>query len=201
MFTEVELKTASALLESEMTFIIKAMDHSQVSQDSYFDTWQLVQKDFIWVPSKNKYERAASATNTERIESIKAGLRISQDLRCRTFFTNFSSQADYDAARSEMEREAKRAAKVNDKVNVLVGGLQQRDLTMRTKLAELVDHLQSAEMELTCFQSLKERELNTAPERISKARELVLKQRERESDLQLQFKRLGNERDELVNGL
>ena len=60
-------------------------------------------------------------------------------------------QADYDAARAEMEKEAKRAAKVEQKVNILVGGFQQRDTAARAKILELADQLQSAQIELACF--------------------------------------------------
>ena len=59
------------MLNSEVEHVIKAMDHSSVTAETYLDTWQAVHRDFIWVPSKQRYERAASATNTERIESFK----------------------------------------------------------------------------------------------------------------------------------
>jgi pre-mRNA-splicing factor CDC5/CEF1 len=65
------LSAASSLLEGEVTYVIKAMDHSNMSSDTYLETWHNVNKDLIWLPSKGRYERAASATNTERIESIK----------------------------------------------------------------------------------------------------------------------------------
>ena len=50
-----------------------------------------------------------------------------------------------------MEREAKRAAKVEQKVNILSGGLQQRDTAARARILELAEQLQSAQIELTCF--------------------------------------------------
>ena len=70
-FSDEELKAASSLLDGEVAFVIKAMDHSAVTQETYMETWASVHRDFIWVPSKGKYERAASATNTERVESVK----------------------------------------------------------------------------------------------------------------------------------
>jgi len=60
-------------------------------------------------------------------------------------------QADHELARSEMEREAKRAAKTEQKVNLFIGGLQQRDQAARAKIIELAEQLQSAQIELTCF--------------------------------------------------
>ncbi len=49
------------------------MDHCAVPQETYQETWQNVHREYIWVPSKGRYDRAASATNTERVESIKVG--------------------------------------------------------------------------------------------------------------------------------
>ncbi|GAX75409.1 hypothetical protein CEUSTIGMA_g2853.t1 [Chlamydomonas eustigma] len=175
-FTEEELSAASSLLEGEVAYVIKAMDHSSVGTDTYLETWHNVNKDLIWLPSKGRYERAASATNTERIESIKG---------------------DYDAARSEMEKEAKRAAKIEQKVNILIGGLQQRDTGLRSKLVELAEQLQSATIELTCFKTLKERELRAAPDRIEAMLDLVQEQRQREVDLQEKYKILSRERYQL----
>lgn len=65
------MQAARELLDAEVQVVIKAMDHASVPAETYMETWQTVHKDFIWLPSKNRYERAASATNTERIESIK----------------------------------------------------------------------------------------------------------------------------------
>ena len=72
-FSDEELKAASDLLSSEVDFVIKAMDHASIPQETYLETLEAVQKDYIWVPSKGRYDRAASATNTERIESVKVG--------------------------------------------------------------------------------------------------------------------------------
>ena len=72
-FNDEELKAAAELLNGEVAFVIKAMDHAGMPQDTYLETLEAVQKDYIWVPSKGRYDRAASATNTERIESVKVG--------------------------------------------------------------------------------------------------------------------------------
>ena len=49
-----------------------------------------------------------------------------------------------------------------------------------------------------CVQALKERELRAAPERIEKALELVVQQREREVELQERYKLLTREQEEAV---
>jgi hypothetical protein len=49
----------------------KAMAHDKISEQEYFTFWESGVKDFIWLPSKKRYERNASATNTERLQSIQ----------------------------------------------------------------------------------------------------------------------------------
>ena len=57
--------------------------------------WDAVSKDMIYLPSRNVYGRAASATNSERLASVKA---------------------DFNAALEAMKRQAERANKVEKKV-------------------------------------------------------------------------------------
>jgi pre-mRNA-splicing factor CDC5/CEF1 len=135
------------------------------------------------------------------------GVRALHTLSCLLCLTESSfsllcvcAQADYAAARAEMEKEAKRAAKVEQKVNILVGGLQQRDKALRGKLAEMAEQLEAAHIELTCFRALKQRELRAAPDRIEKALELLGEQKQREGDLQERYKALTRERADIAAG-
>jgi hypothetical protein len=49
----------------------KAMGHDRVPEDEYVNVWETAVKDFIWLPSKHRYDRNASATNTDRLASIQ----------------------------------------------------------------------------------------------------------------------------------
>jgi len=79
------------MLDSEVQYVIKAMDHALVNPETYLETWQAVHRDFIWVPSKQRYDRAASATNTERIESFKVRIFWCRCvcLRCSPLLINY----------------------------------------------------------------------------------------------------------------
>jgi hypothetical protein len=52
-----------------------AWDHAKLSAGEYSDVWWSVHKELLYLPSRGRYERAASATNTERLEAIKASGR------------------------------------------------------------------------------------------------------------------------------
>eukprot|EP00798_Chlamydomonas_sp_ICE-L_P017404 gene17404-23704_t len=179
-FEEAEMKAAAALLDSEVAAVRSAMGHGEVGADEYLDAWNHVKNDYLYAPSKGRYNRAASATPQERVESLKV---------------------DFDNKRAEMGRESKRAAKIESKVAILVGGLQQRDAKLRSQLEELVGHLQRATVELQCFKALSEQELRAAPDRIENAQKLVEEQSQREIDLQERYKLLTRQRADLMSDL
>jgi pre-mRNA-splicing factor CDC5/CEF1 len=66
-------------------------------------------------------------------------------------FVILYEQAEFDAARSEMEREARRAARLEEKVNVLVAGLQNRDTDLRKRISRAWEALQAVQTEYACF--------------------------------------------------
>lgn len=47
------------------------MDHSTVSQEEYAEALGAASRDFIYLVASKRYGRGASATNTDRLESIK----------------------------------------------------------------------------------------------------------------------------------
>mmetsp|Transcript_7123 Transcript_7123/g.12265 ORF Transcript_7123/g.12265 Transcript_7123/m.12265 type:complete len:828 (-) Transcript_7123:440-2923(-) len=176
-YPQAELDSASAMLAAEVESVQAAMGHSNVSQQEYMEAFMQVHADLFWLPSKGGYARVASATASDRIESLKN---------------------DYDLSRSEMEREAKKASKLEQKVTVLITGLQQRHNKLRKQADELWDALSLARSEHEAFKALHEREQVAAPERIEALMDLVKAQQDKEVALQLRFKGLSRERLELA---
>ena len=97
-----------------------------------------------------------------------------------------------------MEKEAKRAAKLEQKASLVTGGLASRHEKLRGEVEEAWEALRSAQIELACFQALHEAEQRAAPDRIEGLQELVGAQARRERDLQEKYKLLGRERDDLL---
>ena len=167
-FSLQELKAASQLLESEVLEVKKAMGHESLPLDDYLMAMQ---------GAEAKANEASGVDSKQRIERYKAEL---------------------EGIRREMEKDAKRASKLEGKVNILVGGLQQRDAALAGRLRGVQESLQGALIELRCFEALQEREQRVAPERIERILELVSDQRKREQDLQVRYKALTREKDELI---
>lgn len=179
-FEEQELKEAALLVAEEVEFLVDKMGQRNVAPEEYLEAWLNVRRDLIYLPQQKKYGRAASATNSDRLDSIKG---------------------DFEGVRAVMEREARRAAKLEQKVGIVVGGLQQRDSQFRAKMEELFSQLQNAELELACFGALKEQELLSAPARLEHLHDMVQVQSDKEAALQERFKSLMSERAALMNQL
>ncbi len=64
-----------------------------------------------------------------------------------------------------MTTEAKRAAKMEKKMKILLGGYQSRAMGLLKQLSELWDQVEQAHMELHTFQELKKQEDFAIPRR------------------------------------
>lgn len=179
-FEEEELAVASQLLRSEAEFVRKAMTHGDLGLPEYSAAWEAVAKDIIFVPAQQRYTRAASATAQDRVASL---------------------QAEFDGVRKEMEKEAKRAAKLEQKVGIVTGGLVSRQDKLRKEAEEAWQKLREATTELECFRALHENEQRSAPDRIEALQALVAAQSQKEQDLQERFKALAEEREDLRRAL
>jgi hypothetical protein len=69
-----------------------------VSEAEYTEAWEAVARDIIFLPGSGKYVRAASATNSDRLASV---------------------QSEFEGVHKEMQKEAIRAQKLEEKVRPL----------------------------------------------------------------------------------
>ena len=178
VYEEAELLEAQQLIAEETAIVQEAMGHSDITQEEYKDAWATAVKDFIYLPMQHKYGRAASATNTDRLDSVRG---------------------EYHTALELMKKEAERAVKLESKVAVVTGGLVNRELKLNEQVLELTETVQAAANENVNFQVLSAREQRAGPARCSAARTLVQEQQEREQKLQQQYKELLDKRDSLQN--
>ena len=178
VYEEIELLEAQQLIAEETAIVQEAMGHSDISQEEYKDAWSTAVKDFIYLPMQHKYGRAASATNTDRLDSVRG---------------------EYHTALELMKKEAERAAKLESKVAVVTGGLLNRELKLNEQVVELTEKVQAAANENVNFQVLSAREQRAGPARCTAAQTLVQEQQEREQKLQQKYKELLDKRDALQN--
>nr|UEK51571.1 HOX-like protein 6 [Parasacculina yatsui] len=179
-FSTEEMETGKELLRAEMETVKQAMGHGDLTQDAYRQVWRECLSQVMYLPSQNRYTRANLASKKDRIDSLEKRL---------------------DMNRSHMTREAKRAAKLEKKLKVLLGGYQSRFGVMSKQLQETTDQLEQSRLDLTTFSSLQEHEQIAIPRRIQSLQEDVNRQKEREAQLQTRFQQLQQEVEELEAAL
>ncbi|XP_037579214.2 LOW QUALITY PROTEIN: cell division cycle 5-like protein [Dermacentor silvarum] len=102
-YNQEELALAHEVLQAEMDVVKKGMGHGDLSLEAYCQVWDECLAQVLFLPAQNRYTRANLASKKDRIESLDK--RLEQN-------------------RGHMTREAKKAAKVEKKLRVLLGGYQ-----------------------------------------------------------------------------
>ena len=99
-------------------------------------------------------------------------------------------QAEFEDVRGEMERDAKRASKLDAKIGTLTGGYQKRAAELSARLSAAHQAASDGAAELAAFRSLHNQELRAATLRIEALAAEVATQAERERSLQARFAEL-----------
>lgn len=134
------------------------------------------------MPGQNRYTRASLATKKDRLESAEKKL---------------------EQNRNQMQKEAKRAAKMEKKLKIVTGGYQMRAQALIKQFQDLADQNERGSMELSTFEFLKEMEDVAIPRRVDSIREDLDVQKAREKELQDRFRdaqfKLDNLREQMEN--
>lgn len=166
-FEAEELSRAAEMVMSEIQVVREAMGHADVSMDEYMTVADEIVNDVVFLPEQGKFIRSAGLKPAERVAALKH---------------------EFESVRKEMEREAKRARKLENKLNVLLGGLTQRHDRLLDEISSVGQGLSHAAISLNCFLTLHESEQRAAPERIEALQELVNAQVAREAGLQERYR-------------
>eukprot|EP00873_Tetraselmis_striata_P039413 jgi/Tetstr1/459677/TSEL_005032.t1 len=162
-----EISAAGEMIRSEAQFLKHAMGHSSNLSKDYPDAVDAVANDLLYVPSSGSYTRLASATGSEKIASL---------------------QGEFDNSRSEMAKEATRAAKLEKKISILTGGLQARHEKLTDRAEEVYKLFMNSRDEVACYSALRDAEVRSAPRRVEELTALLGAARQRETELQERFK-------------
>lgn len=165
-YSEQDLEKAKEMLRKEMEVVKHGMGHGELSLESYTQVWEECLAQVLFLPSQNRYTRANLASKKDRLESLEK--RLEQN-------------------RNHMTREAKRAAKMEKKLKVLLGGYQTRGQALVKQLQDLKDQIEQASLELSTFKFLQSQEEAAIPRRIQALTEDVNRQVEREKALQKKY--------------
>ncbi|MCL4140126.1 UNVERIFIED_CONTAM: hypothetical protein GTU68_013087 [Idotea baltica] len=165
-YDEDELEVAKEFLKAEMGVVKQGMGHGDLTIEAYSQVWEECLAQVLFLPSQSKYTRASLASKKDRIESLEK--RLEQN-------------------RQHMAKQAKRAAKLEKKLKIMLGGYQARAASLTSSLQETYNQLETARLELSTFTFLKQLETVAIPRRLATISEDVNRQMEREKELQSRY--------------
>lgn len=161
-----DIKKANELLQAEMEVVKAGMAHGDLPKEAYTQVWEECLGQVLYIPSKSRYTRANMASKKDRIEAAEKKL---------------------ESNRGVMTREAKRAAKLEKKLKILLGGYQSRAQGLTKQLQEVQEETEQAYVELCTFQELQSNEEIAIPRRMETLQEDVKRQSDRERELQQRY--------------
>ncbi|XP_061546141.1 cell division cycle 5-like protein [Phycodurus eques] len=173
-----DMDKAKAVLAAEMEVVKGGMGHGDLSMEAYCQVWEECYSQVLYLPGQNRYTRANLASKKDRVESVEKKLEVN---------------------RGHMTAEARKAAKLEKKLKILLGGFQSRALGLLKQHNELWEQVEQASTELETFTQLKRQEDTAIPRRLEALREDMERQMDRERELQQRYGELVTEREALVN--
>ncbi|CAO3627158.1 unnamed protein product [Cunninghamella echinulata] len=106
-----------------------------------------------------------------------------------------------EANRQAMIRDATKAGKLEKKLEVRLGGYMTRSKTLSQQILDAYEELEAAKVEYESFLNLQMTEKVAIPRRIQSLEDEVHKLAERERDLQEKYKRLSEEKSQIMESL
>jgi len=179
-FDEYDLEQAKMTLIDQMSYVKQRMGHGDLSLEAYTQVWEECYAQVLYLPNQNRYTRANLASKKDRIESLE------KKLECN---------------RNTMTKEAKRAAKLEKKLKILLGGYQSRQQGLLKQFHDIYEQIESTYVEYTTFDSLRKHEVQAIPKRLESLTEDVNRQMERERELQKRFGELQQHKEKLLERL
>eukprot|EP00045_Choanoeca_perplexa_P009521 m.92131 g.92131 ORF g.92131 m.92131 type:complete len:755 (+) comp14935_c0_seq1:92-2356(+) len=123
----------------------------------------------IYVPSLKRYARASIQSGADQLQSL---------------------EVEHKTLRDIMAVEFKKAAKMEKKLNIALGGYQKRAQALRQSILELATQRDQSKVQIKAFEQLRLQELNAIPTRTAAMQQQVKEQQERQTKLQLRYKEL-----------
>ena len=169
IYTDEELEEARAALKKEIETVRKGMNHGDLSLDAYTQVWEECYREVMFNVSQSRYTRASMSSKKDRIEYLEKTL---------------------DTNRQQMTKEAKKAAKIEKKLKIILGGYQAKSLAITKQIEDINDQLDQVYVEDITYSRLRQMEQEIIPHRLGKLQEHVQRQTEREAHLQERYKQL-----------
>lgn len=170
---EQDICKAKELLEEEVTAMKNA--NPELTIEQYNDIWDECWAQLCYLENKNVYTRLNILDRKSKLEVVNYMFKKNKE---------------------HMNREAKKAFKLEKKLKVLLGGYQSRMQSLNNQLKTESNELEQSIIELNTFKRLKELEDQAITKRVGSVMSDVKRQLNREKELQRRYDELSRKREE-----
>lgn len=175
-FSDFELSSARALIDSELAAAnggraLSAADLSTLLRSVDLSTWNGLVDEQLFLPHLKQFGRVSSGS-------------VADDQLLQAY------QQHFQLLKASVQSQSKRAAKLEQTLNVLVGGYQNINGKLRSEIAELHAKLQDTLRSRNCFALLANNEAYAIPQRKAELQSLYQQQQEKERELQKKYQQL-----------
>jgi len=163
-YSHEELAIASEILKEELVDLLEAKN---ISKEDDAALWEQTVQELIHLPTKDDFGYLSTATP--------------DDLQA-------SFSETYDELRQQMTKDAKKANKLERKLQTLTAGYQRRAQQVTEEIQAMHTEQETKSQELQCFTALQAQEEAALAQRVATLKEEVELAQERETRLQQVFK-------------
>nr|CDS20428.1 cell division cycle 5 protein [Echinococcus granulosus] len=174
------LQQAAAAIEAETAVVRGAMGHGEVSGEAYARVWEECLAQVLHLPQHHRFTRANLVPKAERVSAAERRLEMLRGL---------------------MAEEAKKAARQEKRLSILLGGYQSRAQTLIKAIQESVEQIEQSQIELTSLEHLRQQEIGAIVRRTEMLKVDVERQRSRETQLQKTYAQMARLREDQVAGV
>ncbi|KAJ2500935.1 Pre-mRNA-splicing factor cef1 [Coemansia sp. RSA 1972] len=173
------LSNARAMVEQEVGDMLQDMrgTYDKLSGFSGDELWRDAELSEVWLPQTRQYVSSDKVSEKDWIEKHRL---------------------DLAKRREQMVEDAVRAAKIERKLGVTLGGYQSRSKVLNEKIEAAYKEFEQAKLDTGAFSSLYASEQATVPARIERAEEELSKVEARETQLQQEYQDLLDRRNQLA---
>ncbi|KAM3177262.1 hypothetical protein ACTXT7_004874 [Hymenolepis weldensis] len=177
-FDDEILSAAAKAIKEEESVVRAGMGHGDVSGEAYAKVWEECLSQVLHLPQHHRFTRANLVPKQERINAAEKRLEVLRGL---------------------MADEAKKAARQEKKLTVLLGGYQNRAQTLIKAIQESVEQIEQSQIEFSSLEHLRQQEIGAIVRRTDTLEIDVERQRSRETELQKIYAKLARLKEDLIS--
>ncbi|VDO03443.1 unnamed protein product [Rodentolepis nana] len=177
-FDDEILSAAANAIKEEESVVRAGMGHGDVSGEAYAKVWEECLSQVLHLPQHHRFTRANLVPKQERINAAEKRLEVLRGL---------------------MADEAKKAARQEKKLAILLGGYQNRAQTLTKAIQESVEQIEQSQIEFSSLEYLRQQEIGAIVRRTDTLEVDVERQRNREAELQKMYGKLARLKEDLIS--